>query len=618
MHYEQGDLILTKILNEDNVPKRNTMLKRVLETIHDWDVEKRDEWMSQLFHQRQLVRVSEDKVHKNLHASFNFLMENGFMKHLLEMIAKCYSGYMDADSEKVSLLESLPPCESQAGMSASMLLADYTHPQRRTPLYIKTAKDMVEHNGVLMMCNGMLYGCSTIKYTCAGILKWCVIEKIIRDQLILDDNKVLCKIMDCIVYALQLPDDFMVKEFKTVRGTFQRNAFSADLLLKHCEDDYCRHRWQVLYENTSSLLTKVLKYLPTCQIAIASTPKLFDTILQQFRKLPSPYLIVSGLYTANARSLALLTRAPLQLEDASNDYEQMYVDFVNNTEGGVASIVKTYLWMLKKVNSVQYANDLVKQFVDIHKFLEKPDGKWKAMDLLCENPHDRIIGNINSAEELLLYSISDMSFSNFVAQDLAVNHAWLVDLMERFLNLNGKNTNTWVVAIRNQCLSGMINPYIEKDKTYGQHPTDVYASKDFIGACVVLLRNVMKYNKNVEQNKRILIDQKYFLCMLHSSSCLKAKGVEVLKQQAVNSTSSALIYFSNALHVLPKPGDVDYFFIESNKQLCDLKVVLHSNRAEMYLQLGDQRAAKIDLETALKLDPQHEKSKKRMERITIC
>ncbi|KAL0477012.1 hypothetical protein AKO1_006363 [Acrasis kona] len=599
IHQQQQCLCYTCIIKEQNPYVARGKLSHVAQNINTWDVKKRDDWIFEFFHRIVAERAQVLETNK-FNPLVEFIFEKGFSAQLLEMICKCYSLYIPNEAPKILDYEKLPPSDSTSGIMACMIFNEFmTIPNNSTKDLV--LKHLMSGQAITIMYRAARFGSTLLKIAATKNLEWFVSDQNIINNVIGDDYITWANILQVCIYILQLPADHMLNESNVEKGNSQRKVLSHVGASEEQYNRYCLHHLQLLYQNASVLIHCIILENPDLQYMFAVEPNLFDTIIGQLDILPSHTCATSHRLDELAFSLALLCRVPFQLEDKSNDFVTLLSDMCGAADRPIDRLLMTYRKYVFDVNAVSYASQVVKDSVSYVPTQElRPDA-------------EQIVSTkIVHTEMMLLTALCDLSYVDHVSRYIATNHVWFLDLLEKFLGLNNNNISHWMADQREKLKAGThCVLFTQSRNKFSSQPEIVCMTKDMIGNCIVLLRNVVKHINN---GSNVLLNSKEYVDLITASATYQKNiGVNVLKEK--RNYKEALAHFSMGLHILPRPGDVDYPLVLHIAGMRDLKVTLLSNRAEMYLQCQDGKSAKIDLDAALLLDPNHEKSKRRLERV---
>jgi tetratricopeptide (TPR) repeat protein len=577
-HHEPSCLCYKCLQSEVNPYLGLQKLDHVVKKFLTWESQRQENWLESL-HSHILENLNENAPFSHF---IQAIFERGFTRVLLTIIAQSY--------ELPPHEEPLPQEKSsnisfRANIAAAMILSDLCDK-------LMADKDILEVNGVQILCRSILYGLCMMKTTCMIVLAQVIrISKYSMTSYI-EDPYIRSLIVRTLVYAFNLPRTTFKDELKTVKGAVQMAHFAKNHSNQR-KELHAIYFMEVLYLHAAMTIRLLLVRSEQNRSIFIYEPQLLDTLLTQISTLPHESYPDSRRLADCGLALALLTKIPAQLEDISNDFEQMLVDAFYSADDINERLVQA-LRQFSNLNLPEYMRNLVKAGEN---YAIEPITSQQAqckMEMLQEN--------IFQTTASILEVYESFSFAIELRDKLQERYILNTALYHLSLVLP-EHSNPSERANLSMLLGGSV-----EDVPIVSQLASAKISANVVGSCVIILRNLGK-----SINQLIYRDARYVGAMIVSATGLKDKGVLLLKQNR-SDFKGALYFFSSCLHVLPRAGDVDAEII-STPQVKELKVTALSNRAEMFIQLSDYRAAKIDLDIALQLDPQHEKSKRRMERV---
>jgi tetratricopeptide (TPR) repeat protein len=512
--------------------------------------------------------------------AIQFIQEGGSVA-LLSLIPHDYVHFIS--NEERSTCETIPDqiTDKEYPTFATIILYRYLDMERSNPTaYL----DLIKHNLLTYITRALTYAISTVRRNCIQILN-CVIHHTCCSSLF-ENSETVSLLIQALITEIQRPRETLAQELQTTHGKVQR-----ELLQESEEFDGFAFRYIELLKLDAIRTLKSLIQNNIDKITqILSHKRLIDIVVAHLHIYPHESLPESTCLYDMAEILMTLTHIPYQIYlpiDFSN--QKLAID---NSTNLIYDIVHVY----------RQLNDLV-----VTKFVYDLHRKATDMGLHYEPKEMEKWGMLMYSSRLaILMVLCQLSYSKDFADQINKYDNYYV-LRHSLQVMLEDCKDPYIGYIKSDIVNA---PFIRS----GNDNRFSCFGPDILGANIIAIRNL--YSDQVPVNiKEIYMTSmtNYQDFMIKCASRFKAEGVELVSHREKDDYADACRMFTIALYILPTRQSTDSTLLDIIN-VKDLYVTLLSNRAEMYIQLGDYKAAISDTQEALTVDPTHSKSKSRYQR----
>ncbi len=555
----------------------------ICKVFHKWCGQDKYDWARALFAHLQYLLQSNEPLVPHLEK----IIDEGLPQHFLAMLSDDYFDYLPTGERY--LLETITSQKTPSnGLIAACTLGAILslNNNKAGP---RTADLIIHTDGLQILCRAVHYGSILTASEALRVINLTPLECNLRS--VFESDHIRSLLLQASIHACKITPE-VIKNESPARTQNDESLFVTNPSLKDVSHFV---RAENMYQYATKILQFITLAVPEYQALYLVEPELVEQLVKHGTRFSHVSLPESSTLLQSTEALGYISSLPYQLEDTSNDYEQLLLDIFAMDSQLANKLSK----MLKALEEVNDSDETVPKWI-------QERAKY-AYYVIPEPTVDSIRAKFCMVERNILANLASLSYLPEFATELAKDEhifgnvcftAMVLEFPEELRRLGIEPPQ--------------VPPMINVKRDYDLFGTTPIKNLDTRGLCICIIRNLGKAESAKRFVKCAIKHQNYKTVVMTSSQQMRELGVELLTRDK-SQHQEAMHRFSLGLRVLPRPGDIDDYLL-THHDVKIHRVALLSNRAEMFLQLKKPREAIIDLEIALAIDPKHEKSLRRMER----